>query len=164
MDAITFAKGTVEQAFNISNMTASGMTDEQYNKSPGGTANSAAKSHVHGLTSMDFFVNGVIAGKPIKWQDFAAKHSLPANPMEIWGYSGIISLEAIQGYAATVKDDVLTYIGSLSEADLDKQIETQFFGTQSIAWIIQLGVVHLTGHVGDMAGIKGIQGLKGLPF
>ena len=37
MDAITFAKGQVEHAFNLAATTAKDMTDEQYNAAPGGT-------------------------------------------------------------------------------------------------------------------------------
>jgi hypothetical protein len=164
MEAVTFVKGQLEQAFGLTSTTASGMTDEQYNHAPSGTANSPAKSHVHALTSMDFFINGIIAGKPLHWSEFAPQHGLPGNPMEIWGHSGTIKLEAMQGYATKVKDAVMGYVGTLSDADLDRQIETQFFGTQTVAWILQLGVIHLTGHAGEMAAVKGIQGLKGLPF
>jgi hypothetical protein len=164
MDAITFATEQIKQAFGIVEMTANGMTDEQYNLAPAGTANSPAKSHVHALTSMDFFVNGVIGQRPLQWAGFAAEQGLPANPMEIWGYTGTIKLEPMQAYSGKVKEAVLDYVGSLKDSDLDRKIETQFFGTQTAAWIIQLGVVHLTGHAGDVAAIKGIQGLKGLPF
>ena len=71
MDAITFAKGQVEHAFNLAATTAKDMTDEQYNAAPGGTSNSAAKSHVHAITSMDFFVAGLIGGQKLTWSEFA---------------------------------------------------------------------------------------------
>jgi hypothetical protein len=164
MDAVTFAKGQIEHAFSILNTIATGMTDEQYNMSPGGTANTPAKSHVHALTAMDFFVNGIIRGGEIEWKTFGPANGLPANPMEIWAFSGTVQLAPMSDYSAKVKAAVLEYVGSLKDSDLDREIETQFFGKQTAAWIIQLGVVHLTGHAGDIAAVKGIQGLKGLPF
>ncbi len=48
--------------------------------------------------------------------------------------------------------------------DLDREIETQFFGRKSAAWLLQLAGVHSVGHGGDIAAVKGMQGLKGLPF
>jgi hypothetical protein len=164
MDAVTFAKGQIEQAFSILNTIATGMTDEQYNMSPGGSANTPAKSHVHALTAMELFVNGIIRGEEIEGKTFGPANGLPANPMEIWGFSGTVQLAPMNDYSAKVKAAVLEYVGSLKDSDLDREIETQFFGKQTAAWIIQLGVVHLTGHAGDIAAIKGIQGLKGLPF
>ena len=164
MDAITFAKGQIEQAFGLAAMAAKDMTDEQYNAAPGGTSNSAAKSHVHAITSMDFFISGLIGGGKLGWSDFAPKHGLPANPMEIWGFSGTIPLEPMNEYTSAVKERVLDQVGAMREADLDRQIETQFFGTQTAAWILQLATAHLAAHGGDMAAAKGAQGLKGLPF
>lgn len=167
MHATTFIVGQMEQAFGLASVVTNDMTDDQYNAQPGGNANSPAKSHVHALTSMDFFVNLVIRGgsfTDLAWTAFAPTHGLPANPMEIWGFSGTVPLAAMKGYADTVKQDVLDYIATLNDADLDREIETQFFGKKSTAWILQLGIVHLAGHAGDIAAVKGVQGLKGLPF
>lgn len=164
MDTTTFATGQIEGAFNILKMVANGMTDEQYNAAPGGLANSAAKSHVHALTSMDFFVNGVIRGEKLEWTEFAAANGLPANPMEIWSFNGTVPLAPMNEYGERVRQRVTEYVGSLSPEEFDREIETQFFGKQTAAWIIHLGVTHLCAHSGDMAAVKGVQGVKGLPF
>lgn len=164
MDAITFVEGQFDHAWNIAAMVAKDMTDEQYNTAPGGTSNSPAQSHVHAMSSVDFFVNKVIRGDKLSWSEFASVHGLPANPMEIWAFSGTVPLAPINEYAVTVKQLVHDYLGTLRDTDLDREIETQFFGKQTVAWILQLGVAHLAAHAGDMAAIKGVQGLKGLPF
>ena len=54
-----YAKGQLEMAFGLVNSCAGGMDDAQYNFKPAGTANSPAKSHVHAITSMDFFLNNI---------------------------------------------------------------------------------------------------------
>ena len=164
MDAITFAQGQIEQAFGLAALAAKDMTDEQYNAAPGGTSNSAAKSHVHAVTSMDFFITGLIGGGKLQWGEFAPAHGLPANPMEIWAFTGTVPMAPMNEYTASVKDRVLEQVSAMKEADLDRKIETQFFGTQSVAWILQLATAHLAAHSGDMAAAKGAQGLKGLPF
>lgn len=164
MDAVTYAKKALEQSFGLFNMIADGMTDQQYNMKPEGTANSIAKSHVHAMTAVDFFINGTLKGGQMGWPAFARANGLPGNPTEIWGHTGAIPLAAMKEYSANVQKSVLEYIGSLSDADLDRELDTPFFGKQTAAFLIQLADMHTVGHGGDMSAVKGLQGLKGLPF
>ena len=98
------------------------------------------------------------------WPAFAAKHGLPPNPMEIWGHSATISGAAMKEYAEQIQKATLDYIATLNDADLDRQVDTQFFGMQSLAFLLQLAAMHATGHAGDVAAVKGMQGPQGLPF
>jgi hypothetical protein len=164
MQATSYAKLQIEQTFGLLNGTAQGMDDKQYNWKPDGTCNSIAKSHVHALTSVDFFLNFIAQGKPPLWQSVAQQHGMPVNPLEVWGYDGEIALATIAAYGEQVQKSALDYIATLSDADLDREIETRFFGKQSIAFLIQLSGMHTAGHTGDMAAVKGMQGLKGLPI
>ncbi len=150
--------------FGLVGQCAGGVDDAQYNWKPGGTANSAAKSHVHAISSMDFFINGTVQGKEMLWSPFALKHGLPESPLAVWAYEGTIPVEPMKEYSKSVQDAVLEYVGSLSDADFDREVETQFFGKKSVAWLVQLAGMHAVGHAGDMAAVKGMQGLKGLPF
>jgi hypothetical protein len=165
MNATSYAKLQIEESFNLMNAVADGMDDSHYNWAPGGTCNSIAKSHVHALTSIDFFVNIVAkGGGALLWPEHGPKAGLPGNPMEIWGFSGTVPLAAMKEYGQAVQKAALDYIGTLSDGDLDREIETQFFGRRSLAFIVQLIGLHCAGHTGDMATVKGMQGLKGLPF
>lgn len=164
MNASQFAKGQLEQVFGLVNLAADGMDNSQYNHDPVGTCNSVAKSHVHALSSGDFFVLQLVKGGPMVWPEFALKHGLPGNPQEIFGYAGDLSVETVKEYGAQVQKAVLDYVATLSEADMDREIETQFFGKQSVGWLLQLLAMHSAGHAGDMSSVKGMQGLKGLPF
>ena len=164
MDAVTYAKKGLVQSFGLFNTIADGMTGEQYNMNPAGTANSVAKSHVHAMTAVDFFLNGTLKGGQMLWPAFAQANGLPDNPTEIWGYTGAIPLAAMKEYGASVQKSVLEYISTLTDADLDRELDTPFFGKQTAAFLIQLADMHTMGHGGDMAAVKGLQGLKGLPF
>jgi len=164
MQATSYAKLQIEQTFNLLNGTAQGMDDRQYNWKPEGTCNPVAKNHVHILTSVDFFLNAIAQGKPTLWQPVAEQHGMPMNPLEVWAYAGEIPLAAITAYGQQVQKSVLDYIATLTDADLDREIDTRFFGKQTLAFLIQLAGMHTAGHTGDMASIKGMQGLKGLPF
>lgn len=164
MKAVDYAKLQTEQAFGLVKIAADGMDDAQYNLDGPGTCNAAAKSHVHALTSYDFFIMNKAKGGEMLWPAFAAKHGLPPNPMEIWGHNATISGAAMKEYAEQIQKATVAYIATLSDADLDRQVDTQFFGMQSLAFLIQLASMHATGHAGDVAAVKGMQGLKGLPF
>jgi hypothetical protein len=164
MDVVTFARKALEQSFGLFNVVADGMTTEQYNWKPEGTANVIARSHVHAMSSVDFFITGTLQGAPMTWPTFAQANGLPANPTEIWGHTGDIDLAAMKEYQAQVQRSALEYVGSMNDADFDREVETPFFGKKTAAFLIGLTCVHVVGHAGDIAAIKGLQGLKGLPF
>ena len=163
MDVITYAKGSLEQSMNLLAVTADGMNTSQYNLDPTGTCNPPAKNHVHAWTALDFFVLATAAGGQMKWPAVAQAQGLSANPLDIWKYEGDVDLDAIKAYGEDVKKAVLDYVSTLKESDLERQVSTPF-GTQTVAWLLQLMTVHLAGHAGDIAAVKGVQGLKGLPF
>jgi hypothetical protein len=164
MNGSQYAKLQFDQGMGLLKAVMAGTTPEQYAYKPAGTANAIDKTHVHALTSVDFFIVNMVKGDQILWPEFATKHGLPANPLEIWGHQGAIPMDAVTEYGARLVKLASEYIGSLSDADLDRQLETQFFGIQSVGYMIQLAAMHCVGHAGDMAAIKGIQGVKGLPF
>jgi uncharacterized damage-inducible protein DinB len=164
MNGPAYAKLSLTETFGLMNAASDGMDEAQYNWAPGGTCNSVAKSHVHATTSIDFFINAIAQGKPLLWSEHGPKAGLPANPMGIWSFEGTIPMAAINAYAKEIEQAALDYVGSLTEADLDREIDTQFFGKKSLGWIIQLVGLHSAGHTGDISAVKGMQGLKGLPF
>jgi DinB superfamily len=162
--ATDYVKLQTEQAFGLLKIAADGMDDAQYNLDGPGTSNAAAKSHVHALTAFDFFVMNRAKGSDMLWPQFAVTHGLPANSLEIWGHGGVIAGAAIKEFAEQMQKATLDYIATLSDADLDREVDTQFFGKQSLAYVLQLAAMHCAGHAGDVAAVKGSQGLKGLPF
>jgi hypothetical protein len=166
MNAAQYAKDNLESCLGLLNACVGGMDDAQYNWKPGGTANIAAKSHVHAVTAVDFFINGIIRGDQagLLWNEFAPKHGLPQNPMGIWTHEGAIAYAAMQEFAKEVQSKAVEFVASLKDEDFDREIETQFFGKKSVAFLVQLAGMHAVGHGGDIAAVKGIQGLKGLPF
>jgi hypothetical protein len=164
MDAVTYAKKSLEQAFGLFNVITDGLTDEQYNWKPEGTANTIAKSHVHAMSSVDFFITATLAGGEMAWKPLAERSKLPANPTEIWAHAGPIPFAPIKEYGLTVQKAALDYVSTLTDADLDREVETPFFGKKNAAFLISLSGVHVMGHGGDIAAVKGLQGLKGLPF
>ena len=164
MKAITYAKDQIASVFNLLNICADGLDDAQYNWSPPGTSNSVAKSHVHALTAIDFFVMRAAKGGEMSWPVFASSHNLPAKGQEIWSFEGEIPLAATKEFGQQIQKMALEYVATLKDDDLDTVIDAQFFGKQPLAFFLQLVSMHTAGHAGDMAAVKGMQGIKGLPF
>lgn len=164
MDGVTYAKTQLEQALGLMNTCASGMDDTQYNWKPGGTCNSAAKSHVHAVTSLDFFIVRSLMGGQMSWGDVASANGLPANPTEVWNYAGAIPFAPIDEYSKKVQKIALDYVATMKDADLDVDANAGPFGMKPASFLIQLAGTHAVGHGGDIAAVKGMQGLKGLPF
>lgn len=166
MNGVEYAKSNLESCLGLLGTCAGQMDDAQYNWKPGGTANTAAKSHVHAISSVDFFITGIVRGEmqSLQWGGFAAKNGLPENPMGIWTFEGNVPYAAMQEYAQSVQKGALDHVSTLKDEDLDRELETNFFGKKSIAFLLQLAGMHAVGHGGDIAAVKGLQGMKGLPF
>ena len=75
-----------------------------------------------------------------------------------------IPVAAIQDFAAQVTAATIEFIGTLSDSDLDRKVDTLLFGEQTLAFLLNLGPMHAVSHAGDVAAAKGAQGMKGLPF
>ena len=165
MKAIDYVKLQTEQAFGLLKMAADGMDDVQYNLDGPGTCNAAAKSHVHALTAFDFFVMNKAKGaaacygrhsprstgcRRTRWRSGATAPSSPARR------SKSSPSRSRRPRSTTSRRSRTT--------TLTAQVDTQFFGTQPLAFLLQLASMHAAGHAGDVAAVKGTQGLKGLPF
>lgn len=164
MNAITYAKEQLASSFNLLNMCTDGLDDATYNWQPAGTSNSVAKSHVHALTAIDFFIMRAAKGGEMAWPQFASEHNLPTKGQEIWNFEGTIPFAAVKEFGKQAQKAALEYVASLKDEDLDTVIDAQFFGKQPLAFFLQLVGMHTAGHAGDMAAVKGMQGMKGLPF
>ena len=164
MKATEYARSQVGGALDFLATCAKEMDEAQYNHKPDGKCNPAGKLHAHALSGADFFVTAMLQGQAPKWPEFAAQTGLPANAMEIWGSDATIKSSVMEAYASAIKDPILAYIDSLTEDDLDREVETRFMGTQTVAWVLQLVASHTLGHAGEISAVKGIQGLKGLPM
>jgi hypothetical protein len=158
MKATEYARSQIEEALGFLAMCAKDMDEAQYNWKPEGKCNPAAKLHAHALSAAD------LAGQPSQWPDFAPKTGLPANAMEIWGSDATVSLDVMNEYANAIREPILACIDTLTDDDLDREIDTRFMGTQTVAWVLQLVASHTAVHTGEISAIKGMQGLKGLPM
>lgn len=66
-------------------------------------------------------------------------------------------------YQATVRIATGRYLNQLTAEKLISTVEFHGQGV-AVAQILPSLVIHLVGHAGEIAALKGVQGVKGLPF
>ncbi|MEX2246472.1 MAG: DinB family protein [Dehalococcoidia bacterium] len=165
MNATSYAGGQIEGAFSLLDTAMDGVTDDQYNWKPdAATCNPMWKVHAHALAATDFFVNFLLKGQPPLWGAMAQHAGLPANSLEVWGSAARLPAATLVDYGRQIRASVNEYISTLSDADLERQLDTRIMGVQTVGWVLQLVATHTAGHTGEIATVKGMQGVKGLPF
>ncbi len=138
---------------------------------PGATITCAGSIYAHCVFSEDEILHGMLQGKPALYraQDWAGRAGVepPSTPdfAPDWGRTVKMNLPAFREYAKAVYGATDAYIAALSDADLERKVQTGFIGEQTVAFVVSniLGW-HVAEHTGEIAALKGVQGLKGLPF
>lgn len=138
---------------------------------PNATITSIASVYAHMVFAEDAIVNGMLQGKPPMFQSdgWEAKTGVSASGTQPsispeWAKTVKMDYPKFQEYANAVFANTDSYLANLSDADLEKKIQTPI-GEQTIGWAVTtlLGT-HAPQHIGEIAALKGVQGLKGLPF
>jgi len=158
---------------DILEQTIADCGQETVDKNPGGgaTITNIGSIYVHTVFSEDGILHGMLQKKPpiYKTGNWAARTNveMPASPELTveWGRSVKVNLPAFREYARAVYAATDAYVAALSDADLDRKVDTGFIGEQTVAFVLSnvLGW-HAAEHTGEIAALKGVQGLKGLQF
>jgi uncharacterized damage-inducible protein DinB len=137
---------------------------------PGATITSISSVYAHMVFAEDVIVNGMLQGKPPLYQQdgWEAKAGVPfpGIPPSIgeWAKTVKMDFPKFNEYAKAVFANTDSYLASVSDADLQKKVQTPI-GEQTAEWaIVTLLATHAPQHIGEIAALKGVQGLKGLPF
>lgn len=157
------------------NQTMEGVTNEVASFMPPGVANPIAGTYAHLVMSEDFFINGMIQQKaPLfetDWKDKTGASELQPTEWESaypkWLKEVKIDITQINEYAKAVFINSETYVASLTDEDLLKEIDMSAFGmgNRTLGSVLGSMVVgHLNNIMGEISVLKGIQGLKGYPF
>lgn len=86
---------------------------------------------------------------------------------EQWVRTVKIDLEQFRVFAKEVYAETDAYLATLTDADLDKEIEIPFPGMEhkTLAFLLtNFLLLHIANLTGEISAAKGIQGLKGYPF
>ena len=78
-----------------------------------------------------------------------------------------VDLPALKSFGADVYAATDAYLATLSDADLDRDLDLSAvgFGQQKLGWMLNLLLInHVGTETGEISVLKGIQGAKGYPF
>jgi len=155
--------------------TMDGVTDEVAQFQPEGTANPIAGTYAHLVFSEDLFVSNFLK-KTSPLCESTFKDNTGASelhPMEWqtaypkWLREVKVDVKKFREYAKAVYAMSEEYINSLSDEDLDKELDMSSFGMgmmKTSAFIADIINGHAFSITGEISVLKGIQGLKGYPF
>ena len=170
MDVITYIRQQVDNAHQQIDLVMQDITEDQFNWHPSGTINPISVILAHVLGGEDFFAHSLLQAKPRVWelQEWGQKIGIPeppGGPGTDWDAirATRMSIAPLLDYGRALRDATDTYLATLTPTELDRQVD--FAGQpRSVAEILMMFVVHIAGHAGEMAAVKGMQGMKGLPF
>jgi len=155
--------------------TMDGVTDEVAHFMPPAKANPIAGTYAHLVFSEDLFVHNFLKKTP-PLVDSTFKEKTGASethPMEWveaypkWLKEVKIDVEKFRDYAKAVYAESEEYIASLTDKDLEKEVDMSAMGMgtkKTYDFIAGLISGHAYSIMGEIAVLKGIQGLKGYPF
>lgn len=144
----------------------SGQDAAQLHFVPDGESHSVAWVLWHAARVEDLLVQQVFRGEPEVWNDeWASRTGLPEKGFgtgQSTEEAGAIQIQNPDGfweYVDKVYDTTEEFLGSLSDADLDREV-TMGKKTEALGESITLHLVtHLNGHRGEVNLIRGMHGL-----
>lgn len=155
--------------------TMEGVDDKVAAFMPPGKANPIAGTYAHLVMSEDFFINGLLKGKtPLmqsEYKDKTGASELQPTEWEKaypkWLREVKVDVQVLRRYALAVYAASESYLGSLNDADLSREIDLSSFGMGKLPLSAVIGgfvIGHARDIMGEISVLKGIQGLKGYPF
>ncbi|MEX0682785.1 MAG: DinB family protein [Dehalococcoidia bacterium] len=172
MKATELMREQINASHEIVEGTVADLTPELCDNIPGGKAHPIGALYAHIVISEDFIVNMMLRGQtPLLMGEWAGKTGAseppPAPGGDTFGWANRVKLDLGQArkYAQAVYANTLSYVDTLSESDLDKEVDIPGFGKHSLAYFLGIGaLIHPANHVGEISALKGVQGATGYPF
>ena len=169
MDVVEYIRAQVGALRRLSNGALEGLTDEQFNWIPPGSANSIKASLIHLVSGEDMHVQRVLQGKPLLWdsEGWNERIGVMTRPGRDQGWDDIkertLAFGPVLEYAQAVHAATDEYLGRLTPDELERTVEFFIPGAR-VATVLSMLVVHVAGHSGEIAALRGMQGVNGLPF
>lgn len=171
MNATTLLREQIQQAHTYLEATMEGVTTEQANWAPPGTANPLGATYTHAVASEDAAIQMVLkGGAPLFAGEWAGKTGVSdiqpfSNPE--WARSVKVELPQLRRYARAVHEATDAYLASLSDEDLTRPVDLTNLGLgqTTVGYILNRFVLgHIDNMCGEISCLKGLQGGKGYPL
>lgn len=171
MNATTLLREQIQQAHEFLKAVMEGVTSEQAQWIPPGTANPLAATYVHAIASEDLAINMVLKGSaPLYATTWAGKTGISeVQPLTTaqWARRVQIDLPTAQSYAQAVHAATDTYLATLTDDDLTRVLDLSSFGLGQMpvgTLLNRMVLGHIDNMCGEIAVLKGLQGAKGYPL
>lgn len=171
MQATTLLREQIQQAHGFLEATMEGVTSEQAHWTPPGTANPLAATYVHAIASEDAAINLVLKGDaPLYTTVWAEKTGISeVHPLTTaqWARSVQIDLPTTRNYAQAVHEATDTYLATLTDEELARDLDLTRFGLghMTVGTLLNRMVLgHIDNMCGEISCLKGLQGGRGYPI
>ncbi len=169
MEVKEYIQRQITHAHSQCDGVMTGLTEDQLNWLPPGTANTISATVMHILGGEDSYIQVFIQGKQSLFEQggWAAKIgvSAPPRPGQPWDEykHKTFSLAPFLAYQQEVRAATDRYLAQLTPEELDRKVN--FAGRErTVGEVLTMLVGHIASHSGEIAALKGVQGAKGLPF
>lgn len=169
MNASEYIQRQIQSMRSLCDAVLRETTDEQFNWTPPGMANSIRAAVIHATGTEDRFVNEVILGKGRLWESdgWSEKVGLQVTPGRGQGWEEVkqkqVAVAPVLAYMAAVCASTDAYLATLTADELERKI-TLMGNERQVADVLAILITHTLSHMGEVAALKGMQGVKGLPF
>lgn len=173
MSFLDFLQGSLQDLHRGYRQALEGITLDRFHHRPGGRANHMAFTYWHYVRTQDNLIRFVLQRRPTLWIEggwherfgLDAKHQGTGYTPEQAEAVRIPSLDAWREYMEGVFQETESFLRTVREEDLDRQVTVKPLGELTLRQI--LGGVILThgwGHLGEVWCIRGLLGLPGSPI
>jgi hypothetical protein len=151
--------------------TVADVTQEHADHVPEGVAHPIGELIAHVLHTEDFMVNTAILGKPTLWESAGWGERLGV-PMVVGQETAAARAyradkAALLEYGSAVHEATRAYLSSLTDADLDRELDLTHIGMDKYSlghFLTTMVLGNNFAHTGEISALKGTLGLKGYPF
>lgn len=167
MNGVQAMQAAFAGAHNWFSGTVADVSDEQSKSVPPGVVHPIGELAAHVLHTEDGIL-AMIQGKPPIWEaeGYGAKLGLAMMAMHdtMGARSYMVNVGDLAEYQQKVFASTNAYVASLTEADLDGEIE--LFGSKHKLGDFLTGILlgNTYVHTGEISALKGLHGAKGYPF
>lgn len=169
MEARVLLHAQFQTIHQLLDMTIADCSPEVLEKREAGwTINKVGSIYAHTFITEDMMVNGMGKGQaPILVSDgWAEKLGIDnPNPYQDEHLANLaIDLDTFREYAKAVAQSTEDFLANATDEQLTREVDGPPGKQPFIAFFSNIGLIHIAGHWGEIAALKGVQGLKGLPF
>lgn len=171
MNAIAYIHEDLHWGHELLGLVLQDATPEQLAWAPGGIANPLGATYAHAVSAEDGVVQQILRGQPplfeTDWKDRTGISEPQFHSDFDWARRVRIDLPQLRKYAAAVFDHTDAHLATLSDGDLDTELDLSDmgYGTRTIAWAYSALIVsHLNNMIGEISVLKGLQGARGYPW